>query len=107
MTRERRKGEPQPIHDVLPGVLRGLKGAAAGGALERVRRAWAEAVGPAVAARTRVAALDGGRVRVDVASAALKHDLSTFRRGEVLEALRAKVPDLRIQGVQYRVSSLS
>jgi len=60
-----------------------------------------------VAQRSRVAAVEGGKLRVEVASAALKHDLSTFRRGEVLRRLREEAPDLGVRDVVYRVASLS
>ena len=75
----RRVGEPAPIQEVLPAVLRGLQGTATG-PVERARKAWGEVVGPLVASRTRVASVENGRVRVEVASAALKHDLATFQR---------------------------
>jgi predicted nucleic acid-binding Zn ribbon protein len=103
---KRRVSEPLPIHEVLPALLRGVK-QAAGGPMGRVRNAWAEVVGPAIAARTRVAALENGRVRVEVASAALKHDLGTFRQAEVLRGLQERLPDMEIRGVSYRVSALS
>lgn len=75
--------------------------------MERARKAWTAAVGPAVARRSRVAAVESGRLRVEVASAALKHDLSTFRCAEVLDRLRREAPELRIREVRYRVASLS
>ena len=103
---KRQAAEPAPIREVLPGVLKGLK-RAAGSPLERARKAWVSAVGPTVARRSRVAALESGRLRVEVASAALKHDLATFRRAEVLERLREQAPELAIREVQYRVASLS
>lgn len=101
----RRIGEPAPIKEVLPAVLRGLKGDAAG-PLERARKAWAEVVGPLVASRTRVAAVENGRVRVEVASAALKHDLSTFRGPDVVRGLAERLPDLGVRGVSYRVAAV-
>jgi hypothetical protein len=104
--REPRKAEPTPIGDLLPGVLRGMKGPAKG-PLARTRTAWAQVVGPAVAARTRIAAVESGEIRVEVASAALKHDLQTFRRGEVLEGLKRHLPDLGIRRVSYRVGAVS
>jgi hypothetical protein len=103
--RPRREGEPAPIQEVLPAILRGVRGAV-GGPLDRVRKAWGEVLGPEVAARTRVAAFADGTVRVEVASAALKHDLVAFRSAEVLGALRERLPDLQVRGVSYRVASL-
>jgi len=103
--RPKREGEPAPIQEVLPAILRGVKGAV-GGPLGRVRKAWGEVLGPEVAARTRVASFSDGTVRVEVASAALKHDLVTFRSAEVLGSLRERLPDLQVRGVSYRVGSL-
>jgi hypothetical protein len=101
----KREGEPAPIQEVLPALLRGIKGAASG-PLGRLREAWGEVLGPEVAARTRVAAFIDGNVKVEVASAALKHDLATFRSADVLGALRERLPDLSVQRVSYRVASL-
>ena len=101
----RRAGEPSPIREVLPSVLRGLK-AGVDGPLDRVRRAWEEVIGAEMASRTRVAAFSSGQVKVEVASAALKHDLVTFRGAEVLRGLRERLPDMGVQRVSYRVAAL-
>lgn len=105
MRKPRREGEPLPIQEVLPGILRGVKGAA-GGPLGLIREAWGGVVGPEVAARTRVASFADGNLKVEVASAALKHDLVTFRSSEVLSALRGRLPELSIRAVSYRVAAL-
>ena len=101
--RRRDQGDPAPIQDVLPGILRGIKPE---GPVERVRKAWVEAVGGEIANRTRVAGFANGRVTVEVASAALKHDLATFRAADLLKALRERLPDAGVQAVSYRVASL-
>jgi hypothetical protein len=101
----KREGEPAPIRELLPTILRGIRGAP-GGPLDRLRKAWSEILGPEVAARTRVASFADGHVKVEVASAALKHDLASFRSAEVLGALRERLPDLGVRGVSYRVSAL-
>jgi len=101
----KREGEPAPIREVLPAILRGMKGPE-GGPLGRLRKVWGEVLGPEVAARTRVASFADGNVRVEVASAALKHDLVAFRSAEVLGALRERLPDLQVRAVSYRVAAL-
>lgn len=106
MSKRKVVGDPAPIQDVLPSVLRGLKGTVSG-PVEQVRQAWAAVVGPEAANRTRVAAVENGRVRVEVASAALKHDLATFRSAEVLKGLKERVPGLGIREVSYRVAAVS
>lgn len=90
---------------MLPAVLRGLQGTATG-PVERARRAWAEVVGPLVASRTRVAAVENGQLRIEVASAALKHDLVTFRQQEIVRGLSERLQDMGIRGVSYRVAAV-
>jgi len=102
----RRNPDPASLKDLVPAVLRGMKRTVAG-PVARVRDAWPQVVGEATASRTRVAGFSEGRVRVDVASAALKHDLHVFRRQQVLEGLRKRLPDLRILAVSYRVGAVS
>jgi predicted nucleic acid-binding Zn ribbon protein len=75
--------------------------------LKRLRAAWPGVVGPQAAERTRLVAFDQGVLSVDVASAALKHDLATFRREEILAALQERLEGARIKAVRYRVSDLS
>jgi len=94
------------LRDILPGLLKQVRGSGKG-PVESVRSVWSEIVGPATAQRTRIAAVENGRIRVEVASAALKHDLATFRRAEVLAELRKRLPDLRIREVSYRVGAVS
>jgi hypothetical protein len=60
-----------------------------------------------VAERTRVASVEEGRVRVEVASAAVRHDLATFRSADVLKRLRERLPELRIREVSYRLGKPS
>lgn len=100
--RKRRKSQPESLRQLVPGVLRGLRGPKSGPVV-RVREVWPEVVGAAVAARTRVAAVEGGRIRVEVASAAVRHDLATFRAAEVLKGLQERLPDLAIREVFYRL----
>ena len=104
--RKRRKNEPASLRQLVPSVLRGLRGPTRGPVV-RVREVWAAVVGPVVAARTRVASVEEGRIRVEVASAAVRHDLATFRRAEVLRSLQERLPELRIREVSYRLGKPS
>ncbi len=104
MSKPKRLGDPAPIGELLPAVLRSLRGAA--GPVDRLRKAWGDVVGPVVASRTRVAGIENGQVRVEVASAALKHDLSTFRQPEIVKGLTERLPDLGIRGVSYRLAAV-
>lgn len=100
--KKRAYGQPKAVREVLAGVLRGLRVSAHGEA-GRVRDVWPEVVGPATAAKTRVASLEDGTLVVEVASSALKHHLSTFLSGEILEALGKRLPGLAIRSIRYRV----
>jgi len=104
--KKRRKSEPASLRQLVPGVLRGLRGSGSG-PVARVRDIWPAVVGAPMAARTRVAAVEGGRVRVEVASAAVRHDLATFRGAQVLKELQERLPDLRIREVFYRLGKPS
>ena len=102
----RKNPDPSALKDLVPGVLRGMRRSVAG-PVARIRDAWPAVVGEVTASRTRVTAFGDGRVRVEVASAALKQDLAVFRRTAVLRGLQERLPDLRIRGVSYRVGAVS
>lgn len=105
MRKPRRVGEPAPIQELLPSILRGIKGVP-GGPMDRLRQAWRETVGAESASRTRLAAFSNGQLRVEVASAALKHDLVAFRAADVIKGLRDRLPDMGIREISYRVAAL-
>jgi len=82
-------------------------------ALESLAQAWSQTVGPEIDAETRVSAFRKGVLEVEVASAALLGELSTFYREVLLGALRSavrrqagrrKTADLR--GLRFRLRSL-
>jgi hypothetical protein len=54
-----------------------------------------------------VASVEEGRIRVELASSAVRHDLATFRRAEVLKGLQERLPELRIREVSYRLGKPS
>jgi hypothetical protein len=78
--------EPEPMADIVPGVLRGLRPKANDPLLE-VRNLWPALVGEATARRCRLIALKDGELTIEVASAALRQHLSVFRRAEILRGL--------------------
>lgn len=93
--------EPSPLGDILPGLMRGLR-PKRDDPLEKLRGAWEAAAGASTAARARLAGFRDGVVLVESASAALRQHLSLFRREEILAALRAAVPDVRIDDLRCR-----
>jgi len=78
--------EPRLIGDLLPGILRGLRPKNRRG-LARIQEAWVAVAGEKTAARSKVTSLEGGVLRIELQSAALKHHLATFRSAELLEEL--------------------
>lgn len=68
---------------------------------------WKEIVGEAIAARTRVVDVVGGELIVEVSSAPLLEELSTYYRKEILESLHG-IEELRgIQTLRFRAGSTS
>ncbi|MFC1806523.1 DUF721 domain-containing protein [Planctomycetota bacterium] len=67
-----------------------------------VYRAWEEAVGPEIAAQTRIAGFTRHKLYVEVKSAARRHELSTFYKRQILDALREHLPNVRIQDIVFR-----
>ena len=68
--------------------------------------AWEEVVGPAVAAHTRILGFAHHKLYVEVDSAARRHELSSFHKKAVLEALRCRLPNLLIQDIAFRPPTL-
>jgi predicted nucleic acid-binding Zn ribbon protein len=64
--------------------------------LEIFETAWAGAVGAEVARHSRPLAYRNGELRVGFASAALRHEVESFRKAEILGRLRAACPERRI-----------
>ncbi len=103
MVRRRRPYvEPEPLSSVLPRLMREF-GPRRTGVIDLLRRAWPAAVGEATAARARPAGWRDGVLTVRVSSAAVKHDLSTFRAEAVLRGLREAVPEANLRSIRYQV----
>lgn len=100
--RPRGSRQPRLIGELLPGVLKGLRGPK-GSRMERLRPVWVEVAGEPTAARTRLSGLESGVLTVEVESAALKHHLTTFRRETLLGQLQERLPDLPLRDLRFRV----
>ena len=86
MRRRRRRADPIHLSSLVEDGLEGLVGKTR--ALElRARRAWPEAVGPAIAARTKATSLSRGVLKVSVSSAAWLNEL-TYLRDDILKRLQ-------------------
>jgi hypothetical protein len=102
LTEKRPRIEPKALSEIVPSVLKEIEGGRGGEALREVRAAWPEIVGAMEARRAKPVALREGTLDVSVESAALRHHLSTFRGGDILEALRRRFPKAGIRAVRFR-----
>src|SRR3954453_20182700 len=67
-----------------------------------LERAWAEAAGPDIAARTRLGTLRRGVLEVQVGNAALLQELSGFHKRRLLEQLRRRLPTTPLGDLRFR-----
>lgn len=66
---------------------------------------WKEAVGEEIAASTRCIKLSGGTLFVEVSSAPLLNELSTFRKKEILERIKAREVFRGVREIRFRAGS--
>ncbi|MHC4479379.1 MAG: DciA family protein [Planctomycetota bacterium] len=85
--RYRQGDRARPVGDVIRKLLRSKRFHQKGkyGALVD---AWAEVVGEAVAARTRIRSFHQGQLLVEVESSVLFHELGSFLKEDILRELR-------------------
>jgi hypothetical protein len=67
--------------------------------------AWAEAVGPEHAGRTRVGALRRGILEVEVNNAILLQELAHFHKRKILERLRKCLPRTHVTDLRFRAGT--
>jgi len=101
-------GEPGPKD--LGKVIKNLMGPKALGRRRRVNRdvlaAWTEVAGEELLAHTRVKSLRRGLLTIVVDSPPLCHHLASFRREDLLIALKEKVKRVEIIDLRFRAGSL-
>ena len=73
---------------------------------EVLDEAWRAVVPPHLAAESRVESLRGGRLTIRVASAATRYVLARNLARTIPDALRARLPDIRISRIDYIVGAL-
>lgn len=66
---------------------------------------WSQIVGDPVASRTRVVDLNSGELTVEVNSAALLTELSTYYRKDILESLHQSEEFRGIQKIRFRAGA--
>ena len=105
-----RKGRrpPASLGDVASQLLADERqGPAAARKLMLVDEAWRAIVPPHLAAESRVESLRGGRLTIRVASAATRYVLARNLARTLPDALRAKLPDVRVSKIDYVIGALS
>jgi hypothetical protein len=72
----------------------------------KLNRTWAELVGEAVAARTRIRAYDKGELVVEVDSPVLLHELSSFMKGRLVRGLQESPHGRDIERIRFRLGAV-
>lgn len=90
---------PRRLGELISEVLRN-SGAARRDDRRRLAEAWILSVGTEAAKRSRVVSLQNGLLTVTVESAALRQELQTFRRDEVLGRMREAFSGRRITSLK-------
>lgn len=78
------------------------RGYAAESAGEALERAWAEAVGPELANKSRPGAVRRGVLAVFATHSTVVQEL-TFQQGPIVQALRRLAPDAGVESLRMRV----
>ena len=102
-----RRRQPAALADVARQLLADERqGPAAARKIMQVDEAWRAVVPPHLAAESRVESLRGGRLTIRVASAATRYVLARNLARTIPDALRARLPDIRISRIDYIIGAL-
>ncbi len=97
---------PRPLSDVL-GELFALRGYGRLHAMAGLQSAWDAAVGEPHRGRTRLGDVRRGTLTVTVDHPALLEELSAYRKGDLLQALRESCPEARIEDLRFRIGPVA
>ena len=104
MTNPNRRG-PRPLTDIL-GELFAARGFSRLHARKELEDAWNAAVGDPAWRQTRLGEVRRGVLNVTVAHSALLEELASFRKAELLAAVREAAPGTVIHDIRFRVGPL-
>jgi predicted nucleic acid-binding Zn ribbon protein len=93
---------PKPLSEIL-GELFASRGYGRLQALGELEMAWNTAVGEPDCRRTKLGGVRRGTLNVTVAHSGLLEELSTFRKPDLLAALRKDAPGTPILDIRFRV----
>ena len=96
--------QPKTLRNVL-GQLITKRGYGQLQANEQLERAWSEVVGAPLCEMSRACRVYRGKVEVVVANSVAQQEL-TFRKDQLVDALRERLPGSRINGIRLRVGRL-
>ena len=71
----------------------------------RLEKAWAEAVGPEFAPRTRINGLRRGVLEVEVTGAVLMQELAHYHKRQLLARLRERLPGTILTDLRFRAGA--
>ncbi len=92
---DRERGETRRVGDLLAGILRDANPRKRGGLFE-LTEAWTRAAGPDVARQSRLVSFHRDVLTVSVESAALRQEIETYRKEEILAGLNRELAGRRI-----------
>ena len=100
MREERKPSGPRSIGELMAEVIKATAGPKRRELLE-LSEAWARAVGVEVARRSRPLSLGkGGQLTVSFDSSALRQEVQSFRKAEILARLKTEYPERRIAALK-------
>jgi predicted nucleic acid-binding Zn ribbon protein len=92
---------PEPLRDILARLFT-ARGWARRQERLQVETVWALVAGPEVAGQTQVQSFRRGILEVIVANAVLLQELVHFRRRQLLEQLRQRLPGAAVNELRFR-----
>ncbi|MEN8148484.1 MAG: DUF721 domain-containing protein [Planctomycetota bacterium] len=98
----RRGGPAEKVGKILERVLK-EKGLHRPKELTEIDLAWRDVAGPEVSAETVVLGFRAGVLTIEVASAPLLSELTTYQREELLAALRTRWTGTYVQDIRFRI----
>lgn len=100
MREERKSTAPRSIGELMAEIIKATAGPKRRELLE-LAEAWSRVVGPELARRSRPLCLGkGGQLTVGFESSALRQEVQSFRKAEILERLREAYPARRIAALK-------
>jgi predicted nucleic acid-binding Zn ribbon protein len=95
---------PEPLREILARLFT-TRGWGRRQARLHLEKAWADAVGPKHADKTRVLGLKHGILEVEVNSAILLQELAQYHKRKLLARMRERLPNHTFTDVRFRAGT--